>query len=79
MALPDEILSSWMAYFAVEPWKEDRADLRSALQTAHFHHSMTGEKAPIDRFLPDWDRKPVDEKQELDQAVAAWQALSEKE
>lgn len=79
MALPDRILADWFAYFAVEPWQEDRADLRSALQSAHIHHSMTGEKVAIDKFLPDWNATPVDEKQELEQAVAAWQALSEEE
>lgn len=79
MELPGQVLSDWAAYLAVEPWKEDRADLRSALQSAHMHQSMTGEKAPIDRFLPDWSRKPADQQQDFEQAFAAWQALSEKE
>jgi hypothetical protein len=79
MSLPDEVLSAWQAYFAVEPWKEDRADLRSALQSAHLHHSMTGEKVSIDKFLPVWDPTPVDEGKELEQAVAVCMALSEEE
>jgi hypothetical protein len=83
MKMPDEVLCSWQAYFAVEPWPEERADLRSALQSAHMHHSMTGEKISIDKFLPDWNANatPVEEKQDqdLDQAITAWVKLSERE
>lgn len=80
MDLPGRVLDDWIAYWKVEPWKEHRADLRSGLQSAHFHQTMTGEKLSIDKFLPDFDATAqTKEQQELNQAVAAWEALAEDE
>lgn len=75
--LPARVLDDWASYFAVEPWPEDRADLRSALQSAHMHHSMTGEKASIDKFLPDWNPKKEPPQQDLERSVQALAALCE--
>jgi hypothetical protein len=78
MELPGRVLDDWLAYWKVEPWSDQRADLRSGLQSAHFHKSMTGESVAIDKFLPDFETDVrTREQQELDQAVAAWEAISE--
>jgi hypothetical protein len=75
--LPERVLDDWAAYFAVEPWPEDRADLRSALHSAHLHRSLTGEVLPIDKFMPNWNPKEANPQQDLDQAVQALAALCE--
>lgn len=80
MRLPDRMLKAWYAYWQIEPWEEERADLRAGLQSAHFHKSMTGESVSIDKFLPDFNTDPKTRAQkELDAAVQSWEALCEEE
>lgn len=33
-------LSEWMAYYDIEPWGEERADLRQAMTTSAVHNSI---------------------------------------
>ncbi|MEM6560043.1 MAG: hypothetical protein AAF656_00450 [Planctomycetota bacterium] len=52
-------LAEWMAYFDLDPWGEQRADLRAgtiAATVANAHHPR-GRFKPSD-FMPKFDREP---------------------
>lgn len=78
MDLPVGILDDWSVYWSVEPWAEQRADLRIGLQSAQFHKTMTGESLPIDKFLPDFEATPEsrerEQRERMLQAIKAWEA-----
>jgi hypothetical protein len=46
---PDE-LGMWVAYYGLEPWDEQRADLRAALVATEVHRAMGSKRS---------DRKPI--------------------
>jgi hypothetical protein len=53
-------LSEWMAYDQMEPFGEERADLRAGIITSMIHNVniVKGKPAsPID-FMPEFDRQP---------------------
>jgi tRNA C32,U32 (ribose-2'-O)-methylase TrmJ len=39
----------------MEPWGEERADLRAAIQGARIVAALTGEPQNVDDFLPDFE------------------------
>lgn len=54
--------TEWLAEYAIEPWGEERDDLRSALQTAHLvaSHAKPGSVLPLKRFLLTFDEPDPD-------------------
>lgn len=45
----------WMAYYAIDPWGEERSDIRSAIVAATVSNSnpyRRGRSARVDDFLP---------------------------
>ena len=50
----------WMAYMAIEPWGEARADLRAGIVAAAVTnaHRVKGKAAKPKDFMPKFDRKP---------------------
>lgn len=72
--VPSEELTLWMAFFAIEGWPEDRADMRSAITSATIA-SCHGSKASVAQFVPVFDAPPKQTWRE----VQAWcQARAEK-
>jgi hypothetical protein len=59
-------LTEWMAYYRIEPFGEERADLRQAMTTAAVHNTIEAQ-----RKNPKWkkaeDFLPFSEKPEPDQ------------
>ncbi len=53
--------TQWQAEYAIEPWGEERDDLRSALQTAHLvaPQLKPGTVVPVKRFLLTFDEAPA--------------------
>lgn len=40
-----EQLAGWMAYYNLEPWGENRADLRNGVLISSINHMLVGEKS----------------------------------
>lgn len=71
----------WMAYYTLEPWGEERADIRQALTTtaivnfAEAHSKRPKWRKPED-FMPFRDPEPKrDEPLTADEAMAKFDAL----
>jgi len=78
-------LDEWAAYYAVEPWGEERADLRTgilaALQANLWRKSGTPAVKPAD-FMPDFLGREAEEQSPEDQMAMmrlAAQRMGEKE
>lgn len=48
----------WEALYRIDPWGEERADLRSAIiaWTFAMAHSKRGKKPKLSQFMPDYSR-----------------------
>lgn len=67
--------TEWMAFFRLEPFGEQRADLRMGITTANLMNALTGGKAhakPQD-FMP-FRAQPKPDSQSLSQQLRAWAA-----
>lgn len=51
-------MSEWQAYYAIEPFGEERADIRTAINTAAIvnHLKAKGTPAKVEDFLPFWEK-----------------------
>lgn len=50
--------AEWQAYYRLEPWGEERADLRSGIIAATFanaHRAKGAKPAKAEDFMPDFD------------------------
>lgn len=56
-------LDEWAAYYSLEPWGEERADLRMGILAAVMANAWRGKNQqaykPAD-FMPKFDREPAD-------------------
>lgn len=73
-AMSSAELSLYMAYYRVDPWGEERADLRNAMgmsQTANLHRDTKKRPEPfgIDDFMP-FRKKPEPDADELREKVS---------
>lgn len=69
-------LREWMAYYEVEPWGEDRADLRAgiiAATTANVWRGRGPAAKPSD-FMPRFDGPAKQSQQEMHEIFAAYAA-----
>lgn len=50
----------WQGYFAIEPWGEERADLRMAIETSALVNMqiVRGRKTKPRDFMPNFDARP---------------------
>jgi len=51
-------LTEWLAYYQIEPWGEERADLRAAINTtvlANVNRGKSQRAYKIEDFMPDFD------------------------
>lgn len=76
-------LGEWQTYYQLEPWGEERADLRSAIvaRTSLLPHLKPHAKPPgIDDFMPDFDGSRTDAKppQSDDQMMAVLRGFGER-
>lgn len=55
-------MAEWREFYKTEPWGDERADLRAAIQGARIVAALTGEDQELDNFLPDFT--PPDEELE---------------
>jgi len=76
--MPGRSFTEWMAYAEMEPFGEERADLRMAIETAAlgniFYQLFTGKKeAPlkVDDFMPQFEKKEPISKEEAIAAIDA--------
>ena len=72
-----EQLAEWEAYFELEPWGEDRADLRGgilAAVTANAFRSGKGRPFKPADFMPRFDGERVPAQQSQAQIAASFQA-----
>lgn len=48
----------WEAFYRIDPWGEDRADLRSAIvaYTVASAHTRKGKKLKLSQFIPDYEK-----------------------
>ena len=73
-------LSEWAAYYALEPFGEERADLRSGIVAATVANASRSEKqqpySPAD-FMPQFDAERVEEAEEPEEPEdpQAWRKL----
>lgn len=61
--IPSRLLSEWMAFFKLEPFGEERADLRSGIVAAAVVNSQRGKGSPAISpfaFLPQFDQREPD-------------------
>lgn len=68
-----------MAYASLEPFGEERADLRSAIVAVVMAKSLGGKKAQhltVRDFMPDFERRTG--KQWTDEQLLAWEAAMSK-
>jgi len=75
--LTQEQLFEWMAYGQVEPFGEERADLRSAIIACVFAnaHRGKGQKAfKVSDFMPKFDKKKPQTWQQMKQTFKAFAA-----
>ena len=55
----------YMAYDRVDPFGEERADVRNAINTAFTVNAMTGHKVKVMDFMPDFEPKTEKNKADL--------------
>jgi hypothetical protein len=80
MKLPGRVLNTWRAYFSIEPWPEERAELLNAMLCQSIHRSFAGEDLPLDNWLPKFDMTIEQRiKAEQEASLAAWDAFFEEE
>lgn len=63
-----EELTDWMAYYRLEPFGEERADLRAGIIAAVMANAMSGKssrKFTADEFMPKFGPKPEPTPDEL--------------
>lgn len=66
----------WLAYFSVEPFPEDRADIRNA-QLIHAIYSMLGGKSKVSDHIPNyWENIEQNAKQTPDEVVEKLRLLA---
>lgn len=59
--IDSEELSEWMAYYQIEPFGEQRADLRNAINSCVMANAWRGKNSrtfKLSDFIPDFLRKP---------------------
>lgn len=69
---PGSQLHEWQSYSRIEPFGEDRADLRAgivAATTANCHRSSRTKAFTPEDFMPKWGGSNVDEKQSAKEIV----------
>lgn len=77
MKAPDQVFHIWRAYFCVEPWPEERAELLNALLAQSIHADFSGQVLPLDNWLPKFDMtREQREKAEQDASLAALMAIA---
>lgn len=78
-AMPARIYNEWLAYYEVEPFGEERADLRSAIIASTMANMWRGKKSrrfKIQQFMPNFEKpKPLDGELLLQKLRAATLAL----
>ena len=58
-------LVEWMVFYGLEPWGDERADLRAGIQaatTANCHRTSKGKAFEPDDFMPKFDREAPKQK-----------------
>lgn len=71
-------LAEWMAYYEIEPFGEERADVRAALvasTVANVHRGKKRRAYKLDDFMPRFERKT---KQTADDMLGFFRALESK-
>lgn len=66
--IPAKLFDEWMAFYALDPWGEERADRRAAyLTTKVYNYLRPSEQLPYDfwDFMPYSDRPPPPTDDEL--------------
>lgn len=70
-----EEFQRWMAFFAIEPLPEVRADWRVAMllaQQANMNRKKGSSAIPVEKFLPRWEqRRPPQTMQQMELALMA--------
>lgn len=51
-------LAEWMAYYRLEPWGEERADIRAAIIARTIAATVSKEPPDLEAFLPFRDSEP---------------------
>ena len=70
----------WKAYAQIEPFGEERADLRAAIVAHTVASCMSGSRSKIADFMPDFDRKDKRQSvQEMQNMLAPILTKKEKE
>ena len=65
-ALPSAMLTEWMAYYEIEPFGEERADLRAGIVASTMANAIGGSRRTLEpvEFMPRFDQEqkpPMDE------------------
>jgi len=53
---PEEF-NSWLAYYQIEPFGEDRADIRSAIIACTFANTMGSKNSKMTDFMPKFEEQ----------------------
>jgi len=74
-------LQMWKAYGKVEPFGEQRADLRAAYVAANVVAAMTGTRQKVSEYMLDFDKKPTRQQsvEEMQARVMLAVKIAEKE
>lgn len=73
--IDSEELTLWHAYYNLEPWGEERADIRAAIVASTTANCFSTKRHKLTDFLPKWE-KPEPQSWEVSQAYFA--ALSKR-
>jgi hypothetical protein len=52
-------LTEWMAYYKMDPFGEERADMRSAMVCTVMANAWGKKKFKIEDFMPKFDKRPM--------------------
>lgn len=72
--LPASVIELWKARYIVDPWGEERADLRAAMLTARVYNALrekTQAAYSLHDFMPYSDRPPPPAEEELAEKLMA--------
>ena len=72
--VPSIELAEWMAYYTLEPWGEDRADLRSAIVASLIHNTNAKRSRPVRDFMAYQEPRPPQTPDEMREAMKLYAA-----
>lgn len=75
--MPSTLLTEWMCYYDIDPFGEERADLRSGIVAATIANTNRDKKDKphkVEDFMPKFEAPEEQTPEQMIQVAAAWTA-----